>query len=196
MKVSCPFCGSEDVIKQEKIDRYPVPFCADAKIKHSEYYCNECEEEGDFDLTADKKIIAAIKKAGAASAVSLMNDLVADGITMTYLEKALRIPFKTTARWKRGEISQSALALLRIIRFSPQLLQVADNNFSEHAQAMYQISRPCSFFGKWFDYSSIEMSKNGDETTISYTGYPGMKTPPQVESNTQTIMHSAWVLER
>lgn len=138
MKVSCPFCGSENVSPKEVVENYPVPFCADAEIKHKVYFCHDCEEEGDFDGTDDKRVLAAIKKADARSAAKLMDDLAEDGITMTYLEKALRIPFRTTARWKRGNISHSALALLRLVRFSPQLLEVADDSFSDKAKVRYQ----------------------------------------------------------
>ncbi len=186
MKVSCPFCGSENVNKQERIENYPVPFCEDAEIRHSEYYCNDCEEEGDFDGTADEQMIADIKRAGAASAAKLMDDLAAMQITMSYLEKSLRIPFRTTSRWKRGEISQSALALLRVIRFSPQLLQVADENFSVRAQAMYQLSRPCHLLGNWFDNTAETVKTDGEKLTISYHAWGGVKTTPYIDNGTQT----------
>jgi hypothetical protein len=196
MKVSCPFCGSENVSKKVQIDNYPIPFCADAKIRYKEYYCNECEEEGDFDGTVSKKILADIKKVNTASASKLFDDLAADGVTMSYFEKALRIPFRTTARWKRGEISQSALALLRIIRFSPRLLDVADDNFSERAQAVYQLSRPCAFFGRMFENTSGEISKEGETYTISYSGSQGVQASPRIESGAQAKLQASWVFEQ
>lgn len=188
MKVSCPFCGSENVSEQERIDNYPVPFCVDAEIKHNEYYCSECEEEGDFDGTADDEILANIKRAGVASAARLMEDLVENGITMSYFEKALRIPFRTTSRWKRGEISQSALALLRLIRFSPHLLHVADNNFSEEAQATYQLTRPCHYLRNRYDNASGTIDQENGNIVIRYFGSQGIQTPVQVDTGTQTLI--------
>lgn len=140
MKTLCPFCDSGNVEKVEIEERFPIPFCEDAVVKHAVYRCNDCEEEGDFNGTVDKVLAKAITEANVASAPELLDALARSGITMTYLEKALRLPFRTTARWKRGEISHSALALLRLIRFSPALLEVADDNFSERAQASYHAS--------------------------------------------------------
>jgi hypothetical protein len=127
-------------------ESYKVPFCEDAVIPHVTFRCNNCEEEGDFDNSLDKALTSAIDKANIASAPKLMDELTHIGITMTYLEKALRLPFRTTSRWRRGKISHPSLALLRLIRFSPSLLEVADDNFSPEAIARYQISRTWDFF--------------------------------------------------
>lgn len=146
MSTICPFCDSNNVDKIEISESFRVPFCDDAVIPHETFRCNDCEEEGDFDSSLDKALSKAIDKANIASAPKLMDILAQKGITMTYLEKALRLPFRTTARWKRGRISHSSLALLRLIRFSPSLLEVADDNFSTEATARYQISRTWDFF--------------------------------------------------
>lgn len=146
MKTTCPFCDSNKVEKVEVTDTFPVPFCEDATISHPIFRCNNCGEEGDFDNTLDKALTKAIDKAQSDSAPKLMDELAQSGVTMTYFEKALRLPFRTTARWKRGRISHSSLALLRIIRFSPSLLALADDNYSDEAAAKYQIFHPWDFF--------------------------------------------------
>lgn len=196
MKVSCPFCGSENVSKKELVENYPIPFCDDVEIKHKVHFCHDCEEEGDFDGTDDKQVLAAIKKADARSAAKLMEDLAADGITMTYLEKALRIPFRTTARWKRGNISHSALTLLRLVRSSPHLLEMADDNFSEDAQARYQFSQLCIFFKSQFDRSSGVLIQSGNNFGVSLAGWNVAKSAQvTIESGTQAIP-TMWVTER
>lgn len=196
MKVSCPFCGSENVSPKEVVENYPIPFCDAAEIKHKVYFCHDCEEEGDFDGTDDKRVLAAIKKADARSAAKLMDDLSADGITMTYLEKALRIPFRTTARWKRGNISHSALALLRLVRFSPHLLEAADDNFSDEAKARYQLSQSFMLFNNQFEYAAGVVTKS--EGTIGF-GLVGLNTASQMQiktvSGTQAIP-TRWVTDR
>lgn len=146
MKTICPFCDSDNIEKVTIAERYPIPFDNDAEIVHEQFRCNDCEEEGDFDNSYDRDLTKAISKANLASAPALMDTLSKSGRTMAYLEKALRLPYRTTARWKRGRVSHSALALLRLIRFSPDLLDVADNNFSERAQAEYRFKQLCNFF--------------------------------------------------
>lgn len=146
MKTICPFCDSDNIEKLSISERFTIPFGNDAEIVHEQFRCNDCEEEGDFDNSYDRDLTKAISKANIASAPALMDSLAKSGRTMAYLEKALRLPYRTTARWKRGRISHSALALLRLIRFSPDLLEVADDNFSERAQVEYRFKQLFIFF--------------------------------------------------
>jgi len=148
MKNICPLCDSENIEKIETCESYPVPFSKNVTIKQHLFRCNTCEHEGDFSRTQDKVFIKKLTEANFKSAQELMDDITNQGITMTYFEKALRLPFRTTARWKRGKMSHSALALLRLIRFSPALLDVADNNFSESSQAEYRFKQLFHFFDK------------------------------------------------
>jgi hypothetical protein len=170
MNITCPFCDSNKVEKIEVKENFTVPFCEDAVIPHTTFRCENCEEEGDFDNSLDKALTIAIAKANIASAPKLMDELTQIGITMTYLEKALRLPFRTTARWKRGRISRSSLALLRIIRFSPSLLEVADDNFSHEASARYQISRPLDFLKRNTSNPGYLLSWDQDQFEVSFTG--------------------------
>jgi len=170
MNIICPFCDSTNVEKIEIKEIIKVPFCDNVVISHPTFRCSNCEEEGDFDNSLDKALTIAIDKANNMSALSLMEELSHNGITMTYLEKALRLPFRTTSRWKRGEISHSALALLRIIRVSPRLLEVADDNFSPEAIAKYQISRPLDFFEKNTTNPWVSLTLEQNLLGICFTG--------------------------
>lgn len=170
MRVNCPFCDSENVEKIVIDERFPVPFCQDSVIQHEIFRCNDCEEEGDFDHTLDKVLTKSIDKANIASAPQLMDELAQNGVTMTYLEKALRLPFRTTARWRRGRISHSSLALLRLIRFSPALLQVADDNFSQEAIAKYQVSRTWDFFVQNTSNPGYSVVFDQDELGVAFKG--------------------------
>uniref|UniRef100_C6E2C9 Uncharacterized protein n=1 Tax=Geobacter sp. (strain M21) TaxID=443144 RepID=C6E2C9_GEOSM len=170
MKTICPFCDSYDVEKIQIDENFAVPFCGDAVISHPSYRCNSCGEEGDFDNSLDKELIKAIDRVNSSSAPKLMDDLTQAGITMTYLEKALRLPFRTTARWRKGRISHSSLALLRLIRFSPSLLQVADENFSPEVVAKYQISRPWDFFERNTGSPIVSYVYDENQFGISFKG--------------------------
>lgn len=140
MSVICPFCDSNNVEKVIVSDTYTIPYCGGTVIQHKTYKCNNCQEKGDFDYTLDKALTKAIDKANTDSAPKLIADLNKNGIPMAYFERALRLPFRTTARWKKKKISRESLALLRLIRFCPQLLEVADGNFSFEARDKYYFS--------------------------------------------------------
>jgi len=170
MSTICPFCDSEDVVKIDVTERFAIPFCDDAIIMHKTFVCNSCEEEGDFDDTLSRELTREIDKANIASAPMILDELSKMGIAMTYLEKALRLPFRTTARWKKGKISHSALALLRIIRFSPTLLHVADENFSSEANSCYQLSRPFDFFIKNTSSPRCSVTLDDNNVHVHYSG--------------------------
>ncbi len=187
MNATCPLCGSESVSVETTTDNFPIPFASEQEISYPIHYCSDCEEDGDFDGTMDAFLNKALHRANAASAPSLIADLVADGVTMTYLEKSLRIPFKTTARWKRGKISHAALALLRIIRFSPELLELADEDFSEEAQAKYRYHQSCSFVFNHFESASQYLIKAGDNVKWGITGWNGTKEIPSPRIETKSV---------
>lgn len=189
MSIICPFCDSHNIETIAAVDQYQLPFCGTVAIPHNVHRCLDCEEEGDFDNTLDKNLTKAIDKANLDSAPQLMDDLTQNGITMTYLEKALRLPFRTTARWKRGRLCHSSLALLRVIRFSPALLQAADDNFSQAAMARYQITRTWDFFK--FNTKNPELKVTTGLHKIQIT-YSGSIAPMAISStNPQVRLESA-----
>lgn len=170
MSIQCPFCDSYDVERISVREKITIPFCDNEEIQYTTYRCNVCEEEGDFDDSIEKELVDIIDKKHLQSAPQLMRDLSDNGITMTYLEKALRLPFRTTSRWKSGGISHAALALLRLIRFSPGLLDVADHNFSQKAVARYQLSRPLDFLDNYTSNPSVTMTYENDSFSLDYVG--------------------------
>jgi transposase-like protein len=182
MSVSCPLCGSENVTIKRAVDHYPIPFCEELELTHPVYYCQDCEEEGDFDGTLDAQVKNDLQKANAASAVRLLDNLSRNGVSMTYLEKALRLPYRTTQRWKRGNISQAALALLRLIRFDPHLLEVADENFSEEAVCKFYLAGPYHLIYKHFGNADVQVTTGEAKTSIRYSGYLTHILQPSIES--------------
>jgi len=180
MTTVCPFCDSPNVEKIMINEIIKVPFCDDVAISHPTFRCNNCEEEGDFDNSLDKALAGTIDKANIMSAPKLMEELTQIGITMTYLEKALRLPFRTTSRWKRGKISHSALALLRLVMASPRLLEVADDNFSPEAIAKYQLSRTWDFFKKNTINPGCSLTWDMNQLDIKFQGnmYPRITNSP------------------
>jgi len=181
MSVTCPICDSEKVERIMVTETYPVPFCGEVPIAHPTYRCLDCNEEGDFDGTLDEELTKAVDKANLNSASQLIDDLARKGITMTYFQKALRLPFRTTSRWRHGKISRSSLALLRLIEFSPALLMAADDNFTEEARTRYQLTRSLDWFVNNSSNPECVVVSNKENVHIYYTGIGSMNVKMQME---------------
>ena len=131
MSISCPVCGSEKLSKNIRKISIPVKYGREVQIDETVYTCEECKVEGDFANENDEIIEQAIELAKSKSAGSMLDDLSTQGIRMAYFERALSLPTRTLARWKKGEISASGLALLKVVRTIPWVLDIADEDFDE-----------------------------------------------------------------
>jgi len=187
MSIACPFCDSENVSKIVVNEGYQIPFYGETVIPHETYKCHNCQEEGDFDSTLDKKLSKDIDKANLDTAPKIMDSLTRHGITMTYFEKALRLPFRTTARWRRGKLSHSALALLRLVHFSPALLEVADDNFSPEATARYKASRTWDLFNQITVNPTCLVTLDSNNIQIKYSGQVPVMPARAISAQQQCI---------
>lgn len=123
----CPFCGSGELTAESERRVLSVPYGVPVPYDSPFFECRSCGEQA----TADQPEKAEALKRATVESVNAMLDLLnARDITTAYLLRALRIPQRTATRWKRGQISASALALIRIIRTYPSLLEVADSDFN------------------------------------------------------------------
>ncbi|QWV97453.1 hypothetical protein KP005_19295 [Geomonas nitrogeniifigens] len=129
MKIECPFCGSSDISSDEQEKRLALPLHKPVPYKITVHRCNNCEEVGDFTGENDR-IIAKVKEAVTKDSVlQLLHELSERGIKMTIIERSLGLPPKTINRWKTGESSAAAIALLRIVRTLPWVLEVAAEKY-------------------------------------------------------------------
>ncbi|NOU23583.1 MAG: hypothetical protein HOO93_17685 [Methyloglobulus sp.] len=129
MSTICPACGSDSVESTESINTIPVVYGNAAKFVEILNKCSVCGESGDFSGVNDEQIDKALEVAKKDSVNKMLDALSINGIKMSYMERALELPARTIARWKIGEVSAATLALLRIIRTFPWLLEVADERF-------------------------------------------------------------------
>jgi hypothetical protein len=70
--------------------------------------------------------------------------------SMAFVERALELPQRTMMRWKKGQLSDAAIALLRIIGTYPWIMDVADAKYDsiyaqkrltiEGAKAMFHLA--------------------------------------------------------
>jgi len=129
-EIKCPACGSSDVATSYRESTIHIPLAEVVSYRERIDTCHECQTEGDFLKENDGKIDEVLAEARKASANSLIESLAADGISMASFERALELAPRTLARWKSGACSASSLALLRLVRTFPWLLQVAEESFS------------------------------------------------------------------
>ncbi len=130
-KIQCPACGSESVTTSHRDATISIPFGEPARFEESVNACATCGMEGDFLGQNDTIAAEAVKRAVSESARAIVDQLSSRGVSMAHFERALRLPQRTLARWKTGEVSHHAVALLRLVRTYPWLLEVADHSFDE-----------------------------------------------------------------
>ena len=127
----CPACGSHDIRSEPATRAINLPSGKTEQVPIYQDTCLSCGEVGDFSDRNDALIKAALKQAEVAAVENSIQFLSSLGLTMAYVERVLGLPQRTIMRWKAGEYSAAAIALLRIVRAYPWLLQVAENHFDE-----------------------------------------------------------------
>lgn len=66
----------------------------------------------------------------------IINDFVKAGYSMAYMERALGLPMRTMARWKKGSYAKADLALMKVLKAFPWMIKVADEQFKDSQRAM------------------------------------------------------------
>jgi hypothetical protein len=122
----CPFCGSEEIARKSEQAEVTVPYGPVVSYEAPFYACGRCHEEAPAD---EEEREAALQEANVKSVRSMLDDLKKDGISTAHFERALRLSQRTAARWKLGQFSAPAIALLRCVRTFPWLLVIADDDF-------------------------------------------------------------------
>ncbi|MDA3835031.1 MAG: hypothetical protein PF495_16720 [Spirochaetales bacterium] len=135
-KVICSYCGKETVSIEEHEIELTEPYGGASTVKIKEKVCTYCgfEEEDDSNDLVIQKELSVLKR---VSMVKVLDALNAMGHTNASMERALGLPARTLARWKNEQTmspSASGIALMRIIRTYPWILDVADMQF-DHKSA-------------------------------------------------------------
>jgi DNA-directed RNA polymerase subunit RPC12/RpoP len=127
--VICPACGSEKVSRIEKEELGHLTLGSDFTYKAVIYKCSTCSEEGDFFAESDKDYLLTQREAQINLVKHMIEDLNNKGISMASFERILELPARTLTRWKNGNFSSSAIALLRIAITYPWILETANHKF-------------------------------------------------------------------
>lgn len=125
----CPACGSNNIKIKITKDMVYTPYGPPVIYSIIDNSCCDCGEIGDFGEENESSIEAAIIKSKNESVGAMLYHLSSIGISDVYFERALRLPAQIVTEWKLGELSPASLALLRIIRTFPWILEIADKNF-------------------------------------------------------------------
>lgn len=130
-KIICPACGSEDIYETKKRIKIKEPFASVESIEIIENVCRTCKAKGDFFYQNEDIIENTIKRLKQRSVENILKYFVEKKISMSAIERALEIPFRTLAKWKNKVTKTSAagIALVRFIRLFPWLLDVAENKY-------------------------------------------------------------------
>lgn len=128
----CPSCGSRNIEVKHEGRQQTLPFAAAVSYDATIDSCRDCEMVGDFLGINDKAIAPLLDNAKKESVASIIGGLVDNQkFSMAYMERALDLPARTMMRWKSGDYSAAALALLRIVGTYPWTIEVADAQFDK-----------------------------------------------------------------
>ncbi|MGI5864355.1 MAG: YgiT-type zinc finger protein [Myxococcales bacterium] len=130
-EVQCPACGSHEVVTSKTSQTYTPPYGETTVVCVRLDECQTCGESGDFAGTNSQIVREAMEKADRESIGAILDSLAEAGVSAAYIERALSLPARTVARWKAGGSSASGLALLRLVRTFPWLLEVAAAGYAE-----------------------------------------------------------------
>ena len=129
--IQCPNCGSNQIKVLSESCRGQLTLGPEFEYQALIHECMECSEKGDFNGDGDTKYLESLKAAQKTLQKSLIEELGYLGFSMAYIERALELPQRTLARWKNGDVSAANLALLRIIKTIPWIVDVADHSFDQ-----------------------------------------------------------------
>lgn len=149
--VICPACGSTSVERSEYENSDQLTLGPEFVFNQVNYKCSSCGEEGDFAAETDKNFIAAQKNAQEGLVKNVVEDLANKNISMAYFERVFELPIRTLTRWKTGDFSSSAIALLRIVKTFPWVAEAAEHRFDPSFSRAILVREAANVLGRMAD---------------------------------------------
>ncbi len=128
---TCPLCGSKELKKIEKQSSGKITLGEKFSFKEVYFECSTCHEAFDLFYETDKNYQKAEKKAQKKFVEKTITELSKNISTMSFFERVFELPIRTLSRWKSGDFSFTSLALLRIVKTYPWIIDVAEHKFDE-----------------------------------------------------------------
>ncbi len=199
-KKTCPACGSENIKEYKSSHHVNEAFGGGNDIAIIEDTCQNCETTGDFFSQNDVLISEAIDHLKSLAARNILQDFANNSISMSSMERALGLPQRTLTKWKNGQTkpSSAGLALLKMLRIFPWLLDVAEQKFDYQSgqhifmqEAMSKFVRHISFHDQFGNHQKITTSAQMVVINISNQYLPDHNNFPQTEGNPQFALPDA-----
>jgi hypothetical protein len=191
MGAFCPACGSDSIQITKTKHALPIVYGSPAVYDEVLEQCLVCGESGDFSGENDELVEAALEIAKKQSVIDMLDALSHKGIKMSYIERTLELPSRTIARWKGGELSAATLALLRIIRTFPWILEVADSRFDqsvakyrlveEASRELHEALKPHTTQAQMTIFSDNEQVEVHTKITFKVPGFATNSLQPRLE---------------
>ena len=127
--MTCPACGSTQLERFEIKSLGRLTLGPEFFFDEIYFKCSSCSQEGDFLGETDRNYLSAEKNAEFNFVKRAIKELGDAGISMAFFERVFELPTRTLTRWKNGDFSSSALALLRLVKTYHWLVEVAEHRF-------------------------------------------------------------------
>ena len=128
----CPVCGSNKGHVTSESKSYPVPYGPLTILEEQYTSCDNCGEK--VSISDRKYSEAAITASKWESAKTMITYLCNLGHSCAGIERVLELPQRTLSQWRSShEPAAGGLALLRLIRTYPWLLEVAADGYTSFA---------------------------------------------------------------
>lgn len=128
--MECPVCGSYNITISYNEDIAQAAFGTVVPFKEKVIKCNACESTFSDDNISENPYSKALEQSKKESIGLILGSLLEMGYTLASMERALELPQRTMSQWKSGrDLSAAGIALLRIIKTYPWIIEVADAKY-------------------------------------------------------------------
>lgn len=174
--IMCPACGSHELEMVGGKRSHQLTLGDEFEYLEQMFKCSVCGEEGDFANTNDETFKAAEAIALKKLVPSLIDNLSEERISMAQIERAFELPQRTLTRWKGGDFSATSVALLRLIKTFPFVVNVAEKRFNPEFASKTILTEALRMLG------NAAHSQQGSMRIVLGTG------PDEVSLRTETII--------
>jgi DNA-binding transcriptional regulator YiaG len=186
-KLQCPACGSDKLQILTEQKSYQLTLGNEFNYLEKIYQCETCGEAGDFDNKNESTFEIAEREALKAHVPYLIEELSKEKISMAQFERAFELPQRTLTRWKTGDFSATAVALLRTIKTYPFIVRVAENRFDQGYAQKALCMEAINLFGSFVNHMEgsghVEFGSEADGVTIKANAHF-----PTVRAGTRPVL--------
>ena len=127
----CPVCGSKKLDFEKIYSEVQSPYGPQVKREEEYFVCKECGAETLIEEDTSDGKLSAVEQSKRNSIQLMIDYFKENNRNLASIERALELPQRTISRWKANEgLTASAIALLRILRTFPWIIDVADFKFN------------------------------------------------------------------